>query len=212
MQKPVPTYVALGDSTGVGVGAREGGYVDRLHRKLKFSDAAFLLDNRCINGATSDTVLRAQLARVAPRPTLITLGIGINDITHRTDPDAFSSNIASILQQVKNLEPAVFLVCNIPEVSSAPVVPPFVRDGVRVILDVFNKRMAEVCRNHQVTLIDAYTPSCEVIPKRPEFFSADGFHPSDMGYQYWADVMWPHVRDAVVPALRATRPPERTEQ
>jgi lysophospholipase L1-like esterase len=27
----------------------------------------------------------------------------------------------------------------------------------------------------------------------PEYFSSDGFHPSDKGYELWATQMWPTV-------------------
>jgi lysophospholipase L1-like esterase len=35
------------------------------------------------------------------------------------------------------------------------------------------------------------------IPQRPDFFSFDGFHPSDVGYEQWADLMLPTVRPLV---------------
>ena len=76
-------YVALGDSTGAGVGAVEGGYVARLHKRLLEHRPESQLFNLCISGATTVDVLRRQLDQgVARKPDLVTLGIGINDIGH----------------------------------------------------------------------------------------------------------------------------------
>src|SRR5687767_586281 len=49
------TYVALGDSTGSGVGATEGGYVARLFKRLVAHRPDSKLINLCVSGSrTSD--------------------------------------------------------------------------------------------------------------------------------------------------------------
>src|SRR5829696_142453 len=74
-------YVALGDSTGAGVGAREGGYVKRLFDRIVERRPESKLSNLCVSGATTADVVRGQLERaVAMNPDLVTVGIGINDI------------------------------------------------------------------------------------------------------------------------------------
>ncbi|MFN2533441.1 MAG: SGNH/GDSL hydrolase family protein, partial [Pyrinomonadaceae bacterium] len=64
---PVPsgpiTYVALGDSTGVGVGARDGGYVSRLFKRLVDERPKSKLVNLCVSGAATSEVLTGQLDR-----------------------------------------------------------------------------------------------------------------------------------------------------
>jgi lysophospholipase L1-like esterase len=64
-------------------------------------------------------------------------------------------------------------------------------------IELFNRRVAEIAARHGVALVDAYEHSREVIPRHPEFFSPDGFHPSAEGYEYWAKMMWPTVREAI---------------
>jgi len=82
--KPGPiTYVALGDSTGSGVGATEGGYVVRLFKRIATHRPDSKLINLCVSGATTSEVLHDQLdSAVRADPQLVTLGIGINDIGH----------------------------------------------------------------------------------------------------------------------------------
>src|SRR5207253_1140514 len=82
-EKGVPViYAALGDSTGVGVGARDGsGYVARLFTRITRVRPGSKLTNVCVSGATTADVLRTQIEpALSARPTLITLGIGINDV------------------------------------------------------------------------------------------------------------------------------------
>src|SRR5687768_2353819 len=55
------TYVALGDSTGSGVGATQGGYVARLFKRIVTHRPGSRLTNLCFSGATTSDVLREQL-------------------------------------------------------------------------------------------------------------------------------------------------------
>ena len=67
-------YVALGDSTGAGVGAVEGGYVARLFRRILQYRPGSQLVNVCVSGATSADVVREQLdAGAQKNPQLVTL-------------------------------------------------------------------------------------------------------------------------------------------
>src|SRR5215204_6390825 len=86
-------YVALGDSTGAGVGAREGGYVARLFKRIAERRPESRLNNLCVSGATTADLLRDQLQKaVDADPDLITVGIGINDIGHGLTLEQFSKN------------------------------------------------------------------------------------------------------------------------
>ena len=67
-------YVALGDSTGAGVGAREGGYVARLFKRIEERRPGSTLSNLCVSGATTADLVRDQLELgVALNPDLVTV-------------------------------------------------------------------------------------------------------------------------------------------
>jgi acyl-CoA thioesterase-1 len=192
------TYVALGDSTGVGVGARDGGYVARLFKRIEHERPGSRLKNLCVSGATTTDVLRGQVGQVTQaRPTLITLGIGINDIGHGVSVEQFASNYEEIIKRLKADSAAPIVVSNIPDVSLAPVVPAYLRDEAHQRVVAFNDKIKEIAARQNLTVSDAYTETREVIPSHPEFFSGDGFHPSDIGYEYWAKTMWPTVKSAL---------------
>jgi len=39
-------------------------------------------------------------------------------------------------------------------------------------------------------VVDLYEVSREEVPRRPELVGSDGYHPSDVGYERWAELMW----------------------
>ena len=192
-------YVALGDSTGVGVGARHGGgYVARVFTRIERVRPGSRLVNLCVSGATTADVLREQTERV-PRgsATLVTLGVGTNDVGRQFTTEQFARNYEAIIQKLRERTTAPIGVTNIPDVSLAPVVPVPFRDEVRRRIRLFNKRIEEIGEHHGLLLVDVYETSHREIPVHPEFFSDDGFHPSDVGYEFWAKAMWPAVKGAL---------------
>lgn len=193
--KPGPiVYVALGDSTGAGVGARSGGYVARLARKLMDHRPGSELVNLCMSGATTEDVLRRQLQSAVSRsPDLVTLGIGINDIGHGFTIEQFAKNYEEILSTLKQKTTATIVVTNIPDVSTAPRIPVSMRAEYQRQMEQFNARLEEIARRYEVTIFDIFAITRRQLPLHPEYFSSDGFHPSDEGYEFWADQMWPTV-------------------
>ena len=198
-QQPPVVYVALGDSTGVGVGARKGGgYPARLLERIERVRPGSRVVNLCVSGATTADVLNGQAGRVrAAAPTLVTLGIGLNDISRQVEPEQFERNYEEIARRVREQTDAPFVVSNLPDISYAPVVPAFMRATVRGRIQLFNDLVARVVERHGLTLVDAYEFSHEIISNHPEFFSTDGFHPSDEGYEFWTVKMWPAVKEAI---------------
>lgn len=187
-------YVALGDSTGSGVGARNGGYVARLFQRLVERRPGSKLSNLCVSGSTTADVLRGQLERgVTANPDLVTLGIGINDIGHGLTLEEFSRNYEEILSTLKQKTQAEIVVTNIPDISSAPRIPGSMRKEYQQQIVQFSKRLEEIAARHGVTVFDVYTTTTQELPSHPEYFSSDGFHPSDEGYELWAQQMWPTV-------------------
>jgi lysophospholipase L1-like esterase len=192
-------YTALGDSTGVGVGAREGGgYVARLFERIRRERPRSSVNNLCVSGATTEDVLRGQLRQaIATRPTLVTLGIGINDIGHGMSADRFARNYEEIIKSLRSETKATIVVTNIPDISFAPVVPLTAREHTRRNVELFNERVHDIAERYGLSVVDVYTETHRAIPAHPEFFSEDGFHPSAEGYEYWAKTMWPQIRAAL---------------
>lgn len=187
-------HVALGDSTGAGVGARNGGYVARLFNRLLEHRPGSKLLNLCVSGATTEDVLRGQLQRgIDGSPDLVTLGIGINDIGHGFTIEQFARNYDEILRMLKEKTDATIVVTNIPDISSAPRIPAPMRREYQQQIVRFNERLEEIARRHEVTIFDIHSITRRELAAHPEYFSSDGFHPSDQGYELWASEMWPTI-------------------
>jgi len=190
-------YVSMGDSTCVGFGAREGGYAQRLFTRIRHKSPGASLNNLCRIGATTADVLRDQTVRVAgARPTLITLGVGANDLLRNVPPEQFEANYENIVIQLKGTGASVVLM-NLPDISLAPGTPGNAREETLRRVLLFNKTMESIARRHALPLLDLFATTRESIPQHPEFFSSDGVHPSDEGYEFWADSMWPGVEAAI---------------
>ncbi|QSQ27366.1 SGNH/GDSL hydrolase family protein [Pyxidicoccus parkwayensis] len=193
------SYVALGDSTAVGVGAaRGGGYPERLASRLRKDGLPVGLTNLGQSGARVRDVFTGQVKRaVATQPTLVSLGVGTNDIWRGTSVEEFQEDLDRIARRLKQTGAPLVMV-NIADMALAPVaklVPSALYEGR---IEPFNAAIAEVARAHGLHLVDLYSASKEMIPQRPHFFSHDGFHPSDEGYEEWAELMLPTVRTLVV--------------
>jgi lysophospholipase L1-like esterase len=190
--------VSLGDSTAVGIGAgRGGGYPERLASRLRREGHSVGLSNFGQSGARVRDVFTHQVKRaVAAQPTLVTLAIGTNDIWRGTSVEDFQEDLDRIARRLKQTG-APLVVSNIADMALAPVarlVPSALYEGR---IEPFNAAIAEVARAHGLHLVDLYEASKELIPRNPHFFSGDGFHPSEQGYEEWADLMLPVVRTLV---------------
>jgi acyl-CoA thioesterase-1 len=198
-------YTALGDSTGVGVGAREGGYVAHLYRDLVAVRPRAQLANLCRSGATAGDVLELQVRRLpAGGAGLVTIAVGVNDLRHDVPVAAFADRLDQIVRQVRARSSGPVVLSNLPDVSLAPIVPPPLRPFASARVVAFNEAIAQVAARHGAVLIDMYSASRREIPAHPEFFSGDGYHPSDAGYRFWASLMWPPIR-ALLAATRDGR-------
>lgn len=200
-------YVALGDSTGAGVGAREGGgYVERLFQRLRKTRPGVGLLNLCVPGATSATARSSQLPRaVSAKPQLFTLCIGGNDLWRGVPAATYEENLESLVSALVGTG-ARGVLCNIPDLSLAPVartVPPEMYEGR---FQVLNSAIRRVGAQYGVRVVDIFTASQREIPTHPEFFCPDGFHPSSEGYAFWAELAWPPLLAAADESIQQRAP------
>lgn len=196
----VPNLIvyALGDSTVAGLGARSGSYAARIFSRLK----EILPDSRLVNlaesGATTEDLLRDQLPRVRPAAkTLVLVGIGVNDLTGGVAPDVFGRRFDVLLTALQSRLRGPIVVSNLPDVSRARAVWPALQSQLAARVDVYNAIVESVARKHGVVVYDVCVMTRRTLPAHPEYLSGDGYHPSDAGYEAWADGLWPIVKRAL---------------
>lgn len=197
-----PLYVALGDSTGVGVGARDGrGFVARLHERMREEEPQLRLLNLSVSGATSQGVVAWQLPRaMAVAPTVVTVFMGINDLLQGVTPESFSENVERVAQSfAERRTPSLF--CTLPDLAYAPATRRYLTSwGSRGSLlegrtQAFNDVIERFARAHGHAVHDLFDVALD---DGLHFFSSDGFHPSSEGYEELARRLWPDLRALIV--------------
>jgi acyl-CoA thioesterase I len=194
-------YVALGDSTveGVGASSAAANYVGRLGARLRDRYPSARTVNLGVAGATSYDVLEGQVAEaIVLRPHLVTLSIGPNDITAKVPVETYAENLEAILGRLARETDAVIVVNLLPDLA---VTPRFRNRGNAPLLGrlsaEFNEVVARTAKRHGVLVVDLYGASRREVPGHPELLAADGYHPSDLGYARWAELMWDAVRTRI---------------
>jgi acyl-CoA thioesterase I len=193
------TYVALGDSTATGAGAGPGGgYPARLARRLEASGVPVKLLNLAAAGATVADLRRDQLPRaLGATPQLLTVGIGLNDLTRERSLRDFSRDLqvmADLLRRTK----ALVVISNLPDLTLSPSA----KDqpaGLGRRVEQYNAAIQTVAERYGFVLADVWTASRAAIRAEGAsgFFAADGVHPSAAGAERWADAAWPPVERAL---------------
>lgn len=190
-------YAALGDSTGAGLGARHGGYVERLFARIKEARPASRLNNRSLAGANTAQALQRQVEQIiSDQPTLVTVGIGLNDLLQGVAEDEFAKNYEEIITRLLKTR-AFIIILTLPDISAAPAFAKREMGDLSARLIRYNQRIEQIAARYGVLLVDVYNLSREALHKSPELFGADGLHPSDAGYEYWAEMIWPTVNKAI---------------
>jgi|SRR4051812_21700495 acyl-CoA thioesterase I len=183
--KPI-TYVAIGasDTVGVGAGAPETeSWPAVLWRKLPAG-------SRLVNLGISGSLLKQALDQQAPvaidaAPDLITVWLAVNDYIAKVPLEQYGPDLDALLGRLKEQTSAAIMVGNVPDLGALPIAS---RIDLSAI-DAWNPLIADAVARHEATLVDLRGTWREVAD-HPEYISADGFHPSTSGYRRLADVFY----------------------
>jgi lysophospholipase L1-like esterase len=180
------TYVAIGASDAVGVGASDPetlGWVPRFGAKLG-------PDVRTVNlGVSGSTLHQALSEQLGPaldaQPDVITVWLAVNDLNARVPLDSYAADLDTLLGQLEATHARV-LVGNVPDLTPLAVYRGVDPAALQAEVDRWNAAIGDAADRHGATLVDLHAHWREVA-NHPEFLSADGFHPSDAGYAALAD-------------------------
>lgn len=182
-------YVAMGDSTTEGVGASkpDKSFAALVFAALKREYKHVAYHNLGNNGAKVNDVVVNQLEKaIALRPDLVTLSVGTNDLRERTKSALFEKELSYLVEKLKMETDAKIMVNNIPDLSNIPAIPFILRLYCRILVKRFNKVIGNLTDKYQVVLVDLYKHTGMFTKRFPQMISADGLHPSDIGYALWA--------------------------
>ncbi len=186
----------LGDSTVAGVGAPTEGESLPVLVAQRVADATgrtVAVVGHGISGARTASTLRDQLTLLAADLDAVVVVVGANDATHATPPWRFRRDTERLLRGARDRAPVVVLG-GTPRFHRNQIIP----EPLRTLLD----RYSSLLRLQQVAAVDTVPGARFVDIAReasprfadvPGATSPDGFHPSPIGYGFWADAIAPAV-------------------
>ncbi len=185
---PAPQVLFIGDSAGVGVGASHptqsiAGLFSRNHPEYSIS-------NKSVSGRRTAGLILLLASLPDKSYDLLIIQIEGNDTVHVTPIKKLEGEIEVVLQDARRVSPHVILYST-GNVGDAPLFPrPFAwfwEQRTRKVRSLFAKK----AKQHNITYVDLYRekPEDPFYLKPFEYHTTDLFHPSDLGYAYWHEVL-----------------------
>jgi acyl-CoA thioesterase-1 len=195
---PPDTYVAVGASESVGVGA-ERPLVEAWPRVLYRTalDRNTVFVSLGVEGSTVAEALDEQLPLALElRPTLVTVWLNVNDLAAGVPVDDYQQQLTALVRALRQDGRARVLVANTPPVDQLPIYqtlagsrfpPP---GEARALVTAYNEAIEHVVDAEGAELVDLYTAGTEAVEDGTfaSLVADDGFHPSTEGHARIADV------------------------
>lgn len=184
-------YVALGDSTAVGIGASspENGYVGKLAKSLESkTNRPVHVINLGVTGAKLSDVISTQLPQlnklVLPNDAVITLGIGSNDV-RQFDATTFRHEF----EQIAQVLPRQTVVADVPYFGGgrANAKESSAIEASTIIQELTTQHNYQLVHLHEATKArDSWRN-----------YAVDFFHPNNKSYIIWADAFWSTIEHQI---------------
>jgi lysophospholipase L1-like esterase len=193
-------YVAIGDSSVEGVGASHHtkSYPSLVFEKIKQSHPQGEYHNLGKSGDRIKHVVKNQLPQVLElKPNLITISIGVNDIRGHIKLSQYEKDLTYLIEILQRKTDAKIIINNIPDFSSLPTLPIYIRIASKILIHRFNKSIEKISDNFGLTLVDIFKVSRQFYKQWRNLISSDGYHPSDAGYALWAQAVIENLKQNI---------------
>lgn len=189
-QGPMLRYIAAGDSTSVGVGASntENSYAYKIARALAKNNTVEYKNIGVIGFKTAD-VLEKQVADIIKyNPNIVTISMSGNDVTHLVASKKVLENYKNIISKLEQETTAKIYITTIPNFNGASVLPWFYIKLIEFRSKSQNQTILGLA-DDRVKIVNIHDFGWDQPPykDRSKTYSADHFHPNDLGYQNWTN-------------------------
>jgi acyl-CoA thioesterase I len=197
-------YVAIGASDTVGVGATDpakGSWPALVASRLPAGSPPYT--NLGVSGSLAMQAVTQQLpGAIAQQPTIVSVWLAVNDLNATIDPASFADSLGQIVDGLVQKTGATIFVGDVPDLRAVPVYAGVDKARLLAGIQAYNDAIARIATRSpsRVKVVDLFTGSAALVSSGT--VSADGFHPSDEGYQLIADRFAGAMRANGVP-LRA---------
>lgn len=188
------TYVAIGASDTVGVGAQNPvseSWVALLSSRMP-PDTRFV--RLGVSGSTAEEAVHVQLPPAKrAKPDLVTIWLAGNDFSMHVPLHQYEKALKAIIRGVSlETKPRVF-VANLPDLTNVPAYLMQPRQSLIGRQGEWNDTIGRVAEENGATLVDLYATSKKVGGSSMGLVAEDGFHPSTQGYRVIADAFWESI-------------------
>ncbi|MCA1839157.1 MAG: SGNH/GDSL hydrolase family protein [Actinomycetota bacterium] len=184
------TYVAIGASDTVGIGAADpdkDAWVAQLFAHLPAGSRFVRLG---VSGSTAEQALTEQVPKAEEaKGDLVTVWLAVNDFNSLMPVERYAAALDSILIRTSVHGERVF-VGNIPDLTTLPSYKAIPSNIVHGRVDEWNAEIRRVVAKDHAVLVDLVAPSRTLSAQGKSMISEDGFHPSTDGYRLLSDVFW----------------------
>ncbi len=170
-------YVAVGDSTAVGIGASDprNSYVGVLAQNIQATTGKSVkIINLSQPGKHIKDIIKDQIPKIAEyHPDLITVSVGANDVNSDEDIDSINTDMDTLIPQL-------------PSQAYLAEIPSFFDPGKDAKIRKINAHLAQSTDGTGVNIVPIYSAT-HTIKNDFSYLDYDLFHPNDKGYKIWAD-------------------------
>jgi acyl-CoA thioesterase-1 len=197
-------YVAIGASDTVGVGASDpakGSWPALIASHLPAESPPYV--NLGVSGSLAVQAVTQQLpGAIAQKPSLVSVWLAVNDLNATIEPASFANALGQIIDGLAQKTGATIFVGNVPDLRAIPAYSSMDKARLLAGIQSYNEVIAKLAAKYpgRVNVVDLFTGSAALVVTGT--VSADGFHPSDEGYQLIADRFANAMRAKGIP-LRA---------
>jgi lysophospholipase L1-like esterase len=182
-------YVAIGASDTVGVGASDpakGSWPALVASHLPAGSPPYV--NLGVSGSLAVQAVTQQLpGAIAQKPSLVSVWLAVNDLNATIEPASFALSLGEIVDALVQKTGATIFVGNVPDLRAVPAYASIDKERLLAGIQSYNDPIALLAGRYpgRVYVVDLFTGSAALVVSGT--VSADGFHPSDEGYQLIAD-------------------------
>ena len=178
--------VALGDSLTAGYGLAKGqDFASKLQNALRSEGYNVTVDNGGVSGdTTAGGLLRVdRLINVTPKPDLVIVELGANDMLRGVNPQIMEANLRQILRKIQEKEIPALLTGMLAPYQFPPV-----------YRNAFNNVFPQLAREFNVPLYEFFL---EGVALDVRYNLPDRAHPNAAGIDIIVRNILPSVRDAL---------------
>jgi len=186
----------LGESTVAGVGASTPAHTlaGNFYRLLGESFQIETIGKKGLRVKDALSLYLQHRKNQVPNSKGVILFLGANDCFLLTSPSEFKKEVEALIHQIQinTSAPWIYLAA-IPPVHLFPAFSKKMQSFLQVQRNYLQEELEKIASNHPKVIYQEIPMDLQ-----PEFFSADGVHPSDLGYQKIAELAFEKLNPKTV--------------